>query len=350
MLNMSPLELINRRQEESGNSDYLQMPYFKIGAGETKYLRFISAAVPTCVVSCSCGLTFDEPKSTVGSAKCPSCGRKVTDDEVIYVRPPVEFARMHKWVEYVTPDGKHSGHSSFVCLEDSDNVALGLVPTEDGVRPLYRCPVCSSAANLAKRDDGTVYSRRASLRGIAIAVERDVKVETTFDRVTGARGTVVTEASDVLDEDGKPRVVIVDMPKSTFWDFVCGGGDYSMSIGCLEWAVTKIGSGTTTKYSITPVGDYKSWDPRPYEPQVADIHKRLLSMASPERYCKLGYQVAGFSSQDANNEQLQAAGNGDGDAARAEIRNDEGRGDDGCVDGEQPPLYADDIFGEEIPF
>lgn len=340
MLDMSPLELINSRRDDSASSDYVKMPYLKIGAGETKYVRFISAAVPTCVVRCGCGFTFDEPKSTLSSAKCPACGKPVTEDEVIFTRPAVEFARMHKWVEFASADGKRSGHTSFVCLEDSDNVALGLIPSPDGIRPEHRCPVCSSPANVYKRDDGTPYMRRASLRGIALAVERDVKVETTFDRVTGQRGTAVTDAKDVLCDDGTPNVVLVDMPKSTFWDFVCPGGDFSMSIGCLDWAITKIGSGTATKYSISPVGDYRAWDPSPLSDKMVDVHKMLLNLASPERYCKLGYQVAGMSQETPRN----AADGPETDARRPADAH-------APVDDDRPPYSDEDAFGyDDIEF
>lgn len=288
MLNMSPLEIVRQCQESDGEGQSSKTPFFKIANGERKFVRFLSAAVPTVTVKCAkCGALYDQAESVFSENRaCMSCGEQIGDDGIVAHRPGVEFARFHKMVD--APSG--SGKYSFVCLEDSDNVRLGLVQAGSQSNfGMYRCPVCSSPSNFR---DGK--RRRASMRAIAYAVERDVVIEKKFDSQTNQPRMVVTHAEDVI-EDGHPKVVIVDMPKKTFWDHVLGADCMTMCISCYDWSVSRTGTGIDTVYSVQNLGNYEAYDVTQYEAYMGDLHDMLKRQADPERYARAGFNVVGYA-------------------------------------------------------
>lgn len=290
MLNMSPLEIVRQCAQESGGDGQARTPYFQIKSGERKFLRFLSAAVPTVTVRCpKCGAMYDQMESVFASdRKCMSCGEHIGDEGIVAHRPGVEFARFHKMVN--VPSG--AGRYSFVCLEDSDNVRLGIVePGTRGSFGKYACPVCSSPDNFQNG-----RRRRASMRALAYAVERDVTIEQVYDTQTNQPRMAVTHAEDVM-EDGHPRVVIVDMPQKAFWNQVLGADCMTMCISCYDWSVSRTGDGKDTVYSVQNLGDYETYDVTPYEPYMDDLHKAVVRMADPERYVRSGFNVVGYSSQ-----------------------------------------------------
>lgn len=269
--------------------------FFNLKDGESKTVRFLDGLKPTVVVSHSCGLEMLDIDAAQWHASkdsgtpylCPNCGQPLTDDDVLYERPSVFVAEMHNYV--ACADGNRG---KFVCLGSKLNADMGIIPTDNDGFPLHECPVCSHPSNRNSKGN----PKRPVTRIMALAVEMEVTYEQR--QVNGRVQQVPAGVVDVIDDDGKPRIVLIDMGYNNFWSGIeaAVGGMDGEAITDYIWRITRIGGGTDTKYDAQKVNPTNPMgvDRRIYEANgLPSIKDYLASMGKPERYAEKGFPVAG---------------------------------------------------------
>lgn len=313
MLNMSPVDIARRQQAQFDNGGG-KSQYFSIADGETKYLRFLSSAETSYVVSHSCGATnidmlaksWEELEAAGQQPKCPQCGEPLTRENIVMERPSLWGAFMHKFVQTSDPNRK----GNFVCLGHRENAMFGNVPTApDGQTPLYQCPICAHPSNL--NDKGK--PKQPSYRLYGIAVEREVMMETKT--INGIPTPTVVGVQDVMvtEDDGTthPKVVIVEQGWKGFWSKVVARfPDPSQSICYYDWRVTRSGASLDTTYTVDPVNleSPNTVDLAQYMEYLPDIKGLLSGMGNPAYYVKNGWAVPGYvDEQQSAVQQAQAA-------------------------------------------
>lgn len=311
MLNYNPIDVAKRQQTQfDGGST---SSWFSIKDGETKYLRFLTAADEMYVVTHSCGATnidvlkkvWSEHESAGKQVPCPQCGQPLSRENIVFERPAIWGAFMHRFVQTNDPNKK----ANFVCLGSKDNAMFGNVPSNpDGQTPMYQCPICSHPSNI--NDKGK--PKQPSYRLYGVAVEREVKMETRT--INGLPTPVVVGVEDVMvtDENGvtHPNVVIVDMGWKGFWSkVVTRFPDPSQSICYYDWRVTRSGSSLDTTYSVDPVNieSPNTVDMSAYAEYIPNIKSMLSNLGDPEHYVKNGWGVVGYVQNQEPHQQAQAS-------------------------------------------
>ena len=279
------------------DAQHIKTPYLRLRNGESKFIRFISDTTESVAVQCpNCGEQQDRAKALLANSTCSRCGTPLKDAYTFFQRPKIEYVRMHTFVPTSNPD---IPRTSMVCIGDRENVAFGLIEGNQNGYSKYRCPVCEDPRNTVQRDDGRTYQRRASLRGYALAVERNIDVAEEYDP-NGNPVKVKRYASDVVidnpDGSKRPNIFIVDMPKS-FWEQIDDGSVYTRSITEYDLMITRVGDGLDTKYIVEKVGAPEKWDESTYLPFCPDLHKMLSAMGSFKRYQRMGFEPEVYGSQ-----------------------------------------------------
>lgn len=300
--NMSPIEMARNLAAQKGGQGG-SVDFFKLGEGETKTIRFLTALVPMYQISHeACGANhidikaydFDEAEKNGQPFACPNCGQPLTRENIIYTRPEVLSFENHGFVQGA--DGKRR---SYLCLGSEMNAAFDLVENING-QPKYDCPICKAT------------EKHPSTRCYGIAVERKVITEMKRNE-QGLEAPVVTGIEDVIftDDDGvtRPRVVVVDMPYARFWSQLMNfSEDFSRSIAYYDWTVSRIGTSTQTQYIVQCANEAapSGLDMDLYKDYMPNLKSFLQAMGSPKRFVENGWFVEGYT--PAPTEQNQATG------------------------------------------
>lgn len=307
MINFNPFEEAKREAESRTGNGGGNMVRFKLDDGETKTLRFLNGLVDYDVVSHSCGANLLEIRATdVEAARaagqpvlCPACGQPLAESDFQYRRPSMYAADIYSYIECA------NGRRTFLCLDSELNAKGDLVPNNNGM-PLYRHP------DVAKQR-GDKGFRKPSLRGYAVAVEREVAYETVSVNGIPTRKAVGVVDKMVQGEDGKehPSIVLVDMPFRSFWMKIgnsFGDNSYATSICYYDWTITRTGKAIDTNYDIRAINlDSPSVvDMRQYEEWIPDVQGFLKAIGNPEYFVKNGIPVDGYIPQTQDGAVAQA--------------------------------------------
>ena len=290
--NMSAFDVaVQRAERQGGNASF-----FSLKDGETKTLRFLTPLDDCYAIEHSCGLKADIHKREYDGAieagatfPCPNCGQPVTSEHILYERKGVIGADSHNFMPCpAEPDKK----ASFICLASQTNADFNNVPKNEMGAPAYQCPVCSSAANINKQ---TGQPRKPAYRLYGIAVEREVVMGSEL--IDGMMTPVAKDAKDMMVDD-HPKVVIVEMSYSAFWNNLHKfDPSHTQSICNYDWRITRTGAGLNTDYSFQAVGNPSIVDVRAYEEWIPDVHALIKGRGTPEYYAKKGYAVPGYTPQ-----------------------------------------------------
>lgn len=310
---LNPIDVAKQNAARS-EGNFVKSNYFSIADGETKYLRFLTGACQTKVISHSCGATLidiptEEWDAAIAAGQrpvCPQCGQPLNDSDVQYERPLIAGAFMHRFVQ--TSDANKK--ANFVCLSSLDNARFDNVPHDEASNPLYECPICSSKSNL--NDKGN--PKKPSYRLYAVAIEREIQQVT--EMINGIPTPVIKGAADVMvtEEDGTqhPKVVLVDMGwKSFFEPIFARFNDVPQSVCYYDWRITRAGSSLDTTYTVDPLNIEAPSvvDMREYQEWIPDVHAIIKGMGSPDYYVARGWAVPGYVQQNAEQSAPQQAAN-----------------------------------------
>lgn len=287
-------------KEKSASAGNNNNNYFTLADGETKIIRFLTGLESYQVVKHDCCDVLMDTRSALWEAAdmggapvtCPQCGQPLSREHIVYERPGVLGAGMHKFVPCA-----NGQHGTFVCLGSPDNSLAGWVPAAPNGAGMYPCPICSSPQNQGERGP-----KPPAFRLFGVVVEREAEEEVVV--VNGVPTTVVKGIKDVMEagDDGvlRPKVSIVDMGHKSFWSkFDNALQDRNISIACFDWKVSRVGSKFDTTYDVQRmnVDAPQIIDMRAYEQFMPDIEGMLKRMGDPGYYYKKGWPVQGYTPQ-----------------------------------------------------
>lgn len=276
---ISAFQYAKKMAEQQGGGNGVK--FFQIDPDSSKAVRFLWNFDETYVVSHGCGLAnadflkaqVDEAVAAGTPIMCPVCGQPLPPESFSTVRGAVICASEHRFV--AGSDGKNH---NFLCLQDRPNVQYGLVELNPETGQPYDCPICNGGGDKSK----------PSLRIMGLCVERNVVMEKTnnFGRVESR----IVGVEDVLDEDGKPKVSLIDMSYGAFWKNIEAALSRPNSTGVLtdyDWYIQRMGKGLNTRYDVSLVGDITKptpLDPTPYEGCMPDVKGYLRAIGSMKWY------------------------------------------------------------------